>query len=294
MRWTPGGTSPDIEDRRSQSGGGFGPGGGWGLGGPILGGGGIGGRHIGLGTLLLLLLLSYVFRHTLFNSPSTAPPQAVSPYGSASREAGEERTVQLISFVLDDVQKTWDRVLPQVAGVPYRHAKLVLFRDYTPSACGVAESATGPFYCPADEKVYLDLGFFDELANGLGAPGEFGQAYVIAHEIGHHVQKLVGIQQRVSRLRRSYPSAANPLSVRLELQADCLAAFHRAAGHRGSSGYRGGHGGGGGGRGRPAAEDGQRIRQSRVIHARIFRRAFGLVWPGTQLWRDLLVQYIWK
>ena len=223
MRWTPGGTSPDIEDRRSQSGGGFGPGGGWGFGGPILGGGGIGGRHIGLGTLLLLLLLSYVFRHTLFNSPSTAPPQAVSPYGSASREAGEERTVQLISFVLDDVQKTWDRVLPQVAGVPYRHAKLVLFRDYTPSACGMAESATGPFYCPADEKVYLDLGFFDELANGLGAPGEFGQAYVIAHEIGHHVQKLVGIQQRVSRLRRSYPSEANPLSVRLELQADCLA-----------------------------------------------------------------------
>jgi hypothetical protein len=124
--------------------------------------------------------------------------------------------------VLDDAQKTWDRLLPQ-AGVPYRHAKLVLFRDYTTSACGTAQSATGPFYCPLDEKVYLDLGFFDELANRLGAPGEFGRAYVIAHEIGHHVQKLLGIEQKVSSLRRNNPEAANPLSVRMELQADCLA-----------------------------------------------------------------------
>jgi hypothetical protein len=130
--------------------------------------------------------------------------------------------VQFVSFVLDDAQKTWETLLPQ-AGVPYRHAKLVLFRDYTTSACGPAESATGPFYCPADEKVYVDLGFFDELANRLGAPGEFGQAYVIAHELGHHVQKLLGIEAKVSRLRRTNPSEANPLSVRTELQADCLA-----------------------------------------------------------------------
>lgn len=217
MRWTPGGQSPDIEDRRSQSGGGFG-----GIPGVILGGPGFGGRRIGLGTLLLLLLLGYVFRNDLFNSQSTAPPLSDQQYGSANRSVNEQTEVQFISFVLDDVQKTWDRLLPQV-GVPYRHAKLVLFRDYTNSGCGMAQSATGPFYCPSDEKVYVDLGFFDELANRLGAPGEFGQAYVIAHEIGHHVQKLLGIAQQVSRLQRTNPDAANPLSVGLELQADCLA-----------------------------------------------------------------------
>ena len=231
MRWTPGGQSPDIEDRRGQSGGGFGfnrPGGFGGFGGPVLGGPGLGGRHIGLGTILLVLLLSFLFRNDLFNSQPAAPPQVnpgygtANPLGSASRDAGEETSVQFISFVLDDVQKTWDRLLPQ-AGIPYRHAKLVLFRDYTPSACGAAQSATGPFYCPSDEKVYLDLGFFDELANRLGAPGEFGRAYVIAHEIGHHVQNVVGIEQKVSNLRRNNPEAANPLSVRMELQADCLA-----------------------------------------------------------------------
>src|SRR5215472_7681363 len=231
MRWTPGGQSPDIEDRRGQSGGGFGfnrPGGFGGFGGPVLGGPGFGGRHIGLGTVLLVLLLSFLFRNDLFNSQPAAPPQAnpgygtANPLGSASRDAGEETRVQFISFVLDDTQRTWDRLLAQ-AGIPYRHAKLVLFRDYTTSACGAAQSATGPFYCPSDEKVYLDLGFFDELANRMGAPGEFGQAYVIAHELGHHVQQLLGIESRVQRLRLANPSQSNPLSVRLELPADCLA-----------------------------------------------------------------------
>jgi uncharacterized protein len=226
MRWTPGGRSPDIEDRRNQTGGGFGSGGlGIGLLGLILS---LGGRRLGIGSILLLLLLGFFLRNELFNTQPAGPSQSYSQYetpgsaGSAAREAGEDNTVQFISFVLDDTQKTWERLLPQ-AGVPYRHAKLVLFRDYTISACGAAQSATGPFYCPADEKVYLDLGFFDELANRLGAPGEFGEAYVIAHEIGHHVQKLLGIEQQVSSLRRSNPEAANPLSVRLELQADCLA-----------------------------------------------------------------------
>ena len=225
MRWTPGGQSPDIEDRRGQSGGNIGFGGPGGFGGPFLGGGGFGGRRIGLGGLLLLFLLSFLFRH-LFQSESAPPNTNLSPYGSASRNAGggaaQDREVQFVSFVLDDAQKTWEKLLPQ-AGIPYRHAKLVLFRDYTTSACGEAESATGPFYCPADEKIYVDLGFFDELSNRLGAPGEFGQAYVIAHELGHHVQKLLGIEQKVSRLRRMNPSISNPLSVRMELQADCLA-----------------------------------------------------------------------
>jgi len=224
MRWTPGGESPDIEDRRGQSGGGFGFGG-FG-GGPIFGGG-LGGRHIGIGGLLLLIVISFIFRHVFGPEPASTG-QYASPYGSANRaiegsNPAEEKEVQFISFVLDDVQRTWDRLLPQTAGVPYRHAKLVLFRDYTTSGCGTAQSATGPFYCPEDEKVYLDLGFFDELANRMGAPGEFGQAYVIAHELGHHVQNLLGIEQKVQRLRRADPSEANPLSVRLELQADCLA-----------------------------------------------------------------------
>ena len=185
---------------------------------------GLRGRHIGIGGIILLLLGAFLLNH--FESVSVNPGQAVSPHSTAGRSIGsesEKREVQFVSFVLDDAQKTWDRVLPQKTGIPYRHAKLVLFRDYTASSCGAAQSATGPFYCPTDEKVYLDLGFFDELANRMGAPGEFGQAYVIAHELGHHVQKLLGIESKVQRLRLANPSQSNALSVRLELQADCLA-----------------------------------------------------------------------
>jgi uncharacterized protein len=207
------------------------------MGSPGFGGfGGLGGlllgallarRRIGIGGLLFLLLIGLIFHH-FFQSQPVNPSQYGSPYGTASRSAGrdslgsEDKEVQFVSFVLDDAQKTWERLLPQM-GVPYRRAKLVLFRDYTTSACGTAQSATGPFYCPSDEKVYVDLGFFDELANRMGAPGEFGQAYVIAHELGHHVQKLLGIESTVRRLRLANPSESNPLSVRMELQADCLA-----------------------------------------------------------------------
>src|SRR5262249_51993389 len=139
-----------------------------------------------------------------------------------ARSASQDREVQFVSFVLDDAQHTWERLLPQT-GVRYRHAKLVLYRDETESPCGIAETATGPFYCPGDEKVYVDLGFFDELSRRFGAPGEFAQAYVIAHEIGHHVQKLLGIEPKVRRLQMRDPAERNPLSVRLELQADCFA-----------------------------------------------------------------------
>jgi predicted metalloprotease len=124
--------------------------------------------------------------------------------------------------VLDDAQQTWAGILQQ-QGIPYRHAKLVLFRNATTSGCGSARSATGPFYCPADEKVYIDLGFYDELKQRFGAPGDFAQAYVLAHELGHHVQKLIGVEQKVSSLMRSEPSERNELSVKMELQADCLA-----------------------------------------------------------------------
>ena len=153
--------------------------------------------------------------------PEAVPVTQRQP--DTARDERERPEVQFVSFVLDDVQKNWDSTLPAQQRVSYRHARLVLYRNSYPSACGQASTATGPFYCPGDEKVYLDLGFFNELKQRFGAPGEFAQAYVIAHEIGHHVQKLLGIEMKVRRLQQEEPREANPLSVRLELQADCLA-----------------------------------------------------------------------
>jgi hypothetical protein len=140
-----------------------------------------------------------------------------------ARDQQEQPMVQFISFVLDDTQKTWEQILPQQAGKPYRHAKLVLFRNYTQSGCGNAQSATGPFYCPADEKVYIDLGFYDELRQRFGAPGQFAQAYVLAHEIGHHVQKIIGVESRVRQMQQGNGRLDNATSVKVELQADCFA-----------------------------------------------------------------------
>ena len=136
--------------------------------------------------------------------------------------ADEEQLVDFVSFVLDDAQSVWSQNLPRY-GIDYRDAKLVLFRDTVRSACGFASAATGPFYCPADEKVYIDLGFYDELRRQFGADGDFAQAYVLAHEIGHHVQKITGIESQVRQLQGSRPQQANDLSVLMELQADCLA-----------------------------------------------------------------------
>ena len=140
-----------------------------------------------------------------------------------ARDQAEQPLVQFVSFVLDDTQKTWTQLLPEQTQTPYHHAKLVLFRDFIQSGCGGAQSATGPFYCPEDEKVYIDLGFYDELSQRFGAKGQFAQAYVLAHEIGHHVQKLLGIEARVEQERERDSRAVNPLSVKLELQADCFA-----------------------------------------------------------------------
>ena len=216
MRWTPGGSSDDVEDRRDESGGGGG------------GGFGFGGMHIGIGGLVILFVLSLIFKQNFFallggggGAPGETSTSVSRP--NPALDETEKPLVQFVTFVLNDTQKTWDETLPQQAGVPYRHAKLVLFRDSTYSGCGGAQAATGPFYCPADEKVYIDLGFYDELKQRFGAPGEFAQAYVLAHEIGHHVQKIIGVESKVRQLQSSNPSQEKPLSVDLELQADCFA-----------------------------------------------------------------------
>jgi predicted metalloprotease len=214
MEWTPGDDiSKDIEDRRDESGGGAGG-----------GFGGFGFGHLGIGGILVVGVLSLVFRQNFFAlfSGGGAAPAVRAP--NAQLDQRERPEVQFMSFVLDDAQRNWDRILPQQAGIPYHHAKLVLFRDSYPSGCGMAQDATGPFYCPEDEKVYLDLGFFHELKTRFGgSDGEFAQAYVVAHEIGHHVQKLLGIEPKVRTLQDQRPDRANRLSVALELQADCFA-----------------------------------------------------------------------
>jgi predicted metalloprotease len=217
MKWLPGGESQDIEDQRDASGGGGGGGGGFQF----------GGMHVGIGGAIILLILSFIFKTNLFallggGGTADTSPAAVSRPDPARDEA-EKPLVQFVSFVLDDVQNEWTILLPQQTRVNYRHAKLVLYRDYWPSGCGGAESATGPFYCPEDEKVYIDLGFFDELNQRFGAKGQFAQAYVLAHELGHHVQNILGIEGKVHQLQLRDSREANPLSVKLELQADCFA-----------------------------------------------------------------------
>jgi predicted metalloprotease len=189
---------------------------------------------MGAGGLVILVILSLIFGRdfvSLASDPSVAQPGAESgEVPPAETTPEEERLVSLVSFVLDDAQNTWRQVSSEM-GTPYRDAKLVLFRDAVQSACGFAEAATGPFYCPADEKVYIDLGFYEELQQRFGAPGDFAQAYVLAHEIGHHVQNLLGTEAQVREARTRRADLANELSVRLELQADCYAGVwgHSAA-----------------------------------------------------------------
>jgi len=186
------------------------------------------GGGLGLGGVLILLVLSLVFGQNFFalldrgDTVSTgpggggpaAPPRKASP--------AEEQLADFVSFVLDDVQNTWARELPRL-GREYERAHLVLFTDATRSGCGFAESASGPFYCPEDRNVYIDLGFYRELSSRFGAPGDFAQAYVLAHEVGHHVQNQLGVTERVRSGQGARPERAGALSVRLELQADCLA-----------------------------------------------------------------------
>jgi len=217
MDWTPGGLSSDVEDRRGSSGRGFGGGGG----------------GLGIIGFIFLLIISLITGRNYIGSYLAGGGHVATTTNDRPVTASptEDRSAQLVSYVLDDVQKTWEKVLPEQTGQPYRHAKLVLFRGYTQSGCGVAKSQTGPFYCPADEKVYIDLGFWDELRHIGGSTADFAQAYVIAHELGHHVQNILGIERQMRQLSDRNPSQQNALSVRLELQADCLAGVwgHTAA-----------------------------------------------------------------
>jgi uncharacterized protein len=197
MKWTPGGRSPNLEDRRGR-----------GFGGPL-----------GIGGGILTLILALIFGPDVLQQDDGTGASYGEVGLAPADSAREEPMVQFVSFVLDDVQQTWSTA----AGSGYRPAKLVLFRGGTETGCGVGQSAMGPFYCPLDEKVYVDLDFFGELDRRFGAPGDFAQAYVIAHELGHHIQHLQGTDERVRQLQAANPSAANQLSVRLELQADCYA-----------------------------------------------------------------------
>jgi len=206
MRWTRSGRSQNLEDRRGASG-------------MRLGGGG----KMGLGGIVILLVLSVVFKQdflSLAGGGGGLPPGADA--AAPINDPAEEEMVQFVSFVLDDAQGVWTRIFAE-QGEQYPEAQLVLFREGVASACGNASSAVGPFYCPGDRKVYIDLGFFAELDGRFGAPGDFAQAYVLAHEIGHHIQTVVGTEGRMRAAQERDPSRANELSVRLELQADCLA-----------------------------------------------------------------------
>jgi uncharacterized protein len=206
MRWDQDHESPDVIDKRGEGGGGGG-GGGLGMIGFLGSQFGIKGVIVGV----VLLALFGGFRTLLGGSG-----QGVAQTGAAAKPDTREK--HLVAFVLDDAQATWEKKLAE-RGARYRRAQLVLFTNRTPTSCGRGEAAAGPFYCPGDEHVYIDLGFFNELDRRFGAPGEFAEAYVIAHEIGHHVQKILGLSNRVPRGSEGATSA----SVRLELQADCFA-----------------------------------------------------------------------
>jgi len=208
MRWEGQRESENVEDRRGM--------------------GRVGGAGLGIGGIVLVLAISYFTGTnplTILNMIDDMQSMNPAPEDTQTASTGSpnDRLGTFASVVLADTEETWRRLLPTI-GRSYEDPRLVLFTGAARSACGTTSSAVGPFYCPGDRKVYLDLSFFDELSHQLGAPGEFAQAYVIAHEVGHHVQNLLGIADKVTRLQHQTSNReANALSVRLELQADCFA-----------------------------------------------------------------------
>lgn len=226
MKWKKLPGSGDVEDRRGQGGGGSGfpTGGGTGLPFPIptgKGGGGIG-LLIALAVLAFFLLKGFSGGDPGSGvSPIDPFPKAPAPTTDDGTSSAPDDRFEFVKFVSRDVQDFWAQQFAQ-AGKEYQRAPVVVFTSGTVSGCGPASSATGPFYCPADNKVYLDVSFFNVLAQRFGAPGDFAQAYVIAHEVAHHVQNQLGIEPEMRRRQQEDPGSANELSVRLELQADCL------------------------------------------------------------------------
>jgi uncharacterized protein len=212
MKWEGEEQSRNVEDRR----------------GSAMGGGGrrVGGRGIGLGSIVIALVAGWIFGINpltvlgLLSGGGEAPMAEQVPAGAPPPG---DKAATFASVVLRDTEQVWGRLVA-AGGNRYQEPKLVLFRGATPTACGTGESAMGPFYCPGDAKVYIDLDFFDTLSRRMGAPGDFAQAYVIAHEVGHHIQNLMGITAKVDGMRgRVSTVQMNALSVRVELQADCLA-----------------------------------------------------------------------
>ena len=217
MKWEGNEQSDNVEDRRDGGGG---------------GGGGfpIGGRSVGIGTVAVALIAGWIFGINpltvlgLLTGGGQAPQaQQQQQQGPAKAPPASDREASFVSTVLKNTEVVWTDVFQKNGGT-YHAPKLVLFRGATPTACGTGQSAMGPFYCPGDQKVYIDLGFYETLKNQLGAPGEFAQAYVIAHEVGHHVQDELGITGKVDGMRsRLSQTQNNAMSVRVELQADCFA-----------------------------------------------------------------------
>ena len=209
MRWEGNRESDNVEDRRS-GGGGM----------PVFGG-----RSIGIGTIVIALLGGWALGInplTILGLLSGGSPAQIQQ-APAQRPPADDKMARFVSTVLADTEDVWTDVFRQQGGT-YQKPHLVLFRGATPTACGTGQAAMGPFYCPADRKVYIDLAFYQTLKDRLGAPGDFAQAYVIAHEVGHHVQNLLGISEKMDQARgRVSKTDYNRLSVKLELQADCFA-----------------------------------------------------------------------
>lgn len=207
MRWENNRESDNVEDRRG--GGGF----------------GVGRRSIGIGTIVIALLGSYFFGispETILSLLSGGPAQ-LSQQAPAQKPPADDPVAKFVSVVLADTEDVWEQIFRQKGG-QYVQPKLVLFSGRTPTACGMGETAIGPFYCPGDQKVYLDLQFFQMMRERFHVDSDFAEAYVIAHEVGHHVQNLTGISEKVAEMQRGASERkANALSVRVELQADCFA-----------------------------------------------------------------------
>ncbi|MBQ0920108.1 neutral zinc metallopeptidase [Hydrogenophaga aromaticivorans] len=229
MKWGNNRQSDQVEDRRSSSGGG------------MFGGGGrrTGGRSIGLGTIVIALIGGWIFGINpmtilsfLGGAGDLAPSQTQNAPASAPAGKPTDEMGQFVAAVLGGTEDVWMTVFQQ-SGSQYQKPRLVLFRGAVPTACGTGQSAMGPFYCPGDQKVYIDLSFYETLRSQLGAPGDFAQAYVIAHEVGHHVQNLMGLTQQMEQSRQRVSEREyNALSVRLELQADCFAGIWAHHNHK--------------------------------------------------------------